>query len=255
MKSSTAIAVGTLAVGAALLGGKPAHGRPALGLGVHNESAEGTVATVLVRPVNADDEARRAEVRSQLREREAGTYINDILLERDSSLARWHDRPDRPLTVWIQPAPRISDWNPVFVDEVRTAFMEWGALQLPIHFAFVPDSAKAEVHVTWIDRFSEPISGRTKWARDDNWWITGASIVLAIHHQLGEHLDPDAMKAIALHEVGHLLGLDHTTDPDAIMSPRVRVRDLTPEDKATVKLLYSLPAGPVGKSSSTFVDH
>ncbi len=53
------------------------------------------------------------------------------------------------------------------------------------------------------------------------------------------------MKAMALHEVGHLLGLDHTTDPGMIMAPRVRVRDLTDKDKATIRLLYSVPAGPL----------
>jgi hypothetical protein len=29
------------------------------------------------------------------------------------------------------------------------------------------------------------------------------------------------------------------------MAPRVRVRDLTDADRATVKLLYALPAGPI----------
>jgi predicted Zn-dependent protease len=58
-------------------------------------------------------------------------------------------------------------------------------------------------------------------------------------------LDKSAMKAMALHEVGHLLGLDHTTDTGSIMAARVRVRDLTETDKATVKLIYSVPAGPL----------
>ena len=47
------------------------------------------------------------------------------------------------------------------------------------------DSADADVHVTFIDHFDEPISGRTKWARDDDWWITDADIVLAVHHRNG----------------------------------------------------------------------
>jgi predicted Zn-dependent protease len=220
---------------------------------LHRESASGSVARVLRRSGDGDDEARRADVRTKLRASEAGTYIDDILLERDSALARWHDRPDKPLTVWIQPTTRIADWSPDFVTAVRAAFMEWDQLALPVHFMFVGDSAKAEIHLTWIDHFTEPISGRTKWARDDNWWITDASIVLALHHQQGEALDADAMKAIALHEVGHLLGLDHTSDPDAIMSPRVRVRDLTAADRATVRLLYTLLPGPIGKQSAATV--
>jgi predicted Zn-dependent protease len=58
-------------------------------------------------------------------------------------------------------------------------------------------------------------------------------------------LDEEAMRAMALHEIGHLLGLDHTQDATSIMAPKVRVRDLSAADRATVRLLYSLPPGPV----------
>ena len=61
----------------------------------------------------------------------------------------------------------------------------------------------------------------------------------------GDPLDAAQTRAIALHEIGHLLGLDHTTDATNIMAPRVRVRDLSAADRATVQLLYSVPAGRV----------
>jgi predicted Zn-dependent protease len=180
-----------------------------------------------------------------LRDGEAGTYIGDILRERDSSLARWPDRGGVPLTVWIQPSSPVRDFSSIYVARVREAFREWDALNLPIHFTFVWDSASADVHVTWTDHFDEPISGRTRWTRDDDWAITDASITLAVHHHFGEQLDEDAMRAMALHEIGHLLGLDHTTDSLAIMAPRVRVRSLSDADRATVRLLYALPPGPL----------
>lgn len=192
------------------------------------------------------DEGGRAAVRQRLRSGESGTYISEILGERDSSLARWPDRHGRPLAVWIQPISSVHDWSPGYVDSVRSAFADWDTLAIPVHFAFVNDSARADVHVTWIDHFSEPISGRTKWARDDNWWITDADIQLAVHHNRGEVLDQDAMKAMALHEIGHLLGLDHTRDATSIMAAKVRVRELSPADRATIRLLYSLPPGAVG---------
>ncbi|HEX3868652.1 MAG TPA: matrixin family metalloprotease, partial [Gemmatimonadaceae bacterium] len=59
----------------------------------------------------------------------------------------------------------------------------------------------------------------------------------------GELLDEDSMRAMAMHEIGHLLGLDHTSDELSIMAPKVRVRELSDADRATVRLLYSLPAG------------
>ena len=214
--------------------------------GSREQSAAGSVGRALfLPPTNDVDEPNRAAVRRRLRRDEPGTYIGEILQERDSSLARWADRGDRPLTVWIQPTAAIDNWMPGYVDRVREAFDQWQEVGLPIGFLFVDDSADAEVHVNWIDHFSEPISGRTKWARDDEWLITDANIILAVHHHQGEVLDEEAMRAMALHEIGHLLGLDHTQDATSIMAPKVRVRDLSAADRATVRLLYSLPPGPV----------
>jgi hypothetical protein len=187
----------------------------------------------------------RAAVRRQLREKGQGTYIAEMLAERDSALARWHDLKGKPLSIWIQPTSDVKEFRPDLAVSVRNAFVDWDLLNLPVRFAFTSDSAAADVHVTFIDHFDEPISGRTKWARDDDWWIIGADIVLAVHHRNGNALDDESMKAMALHEIGHLLGLDHTTDSTSIMAPKVRVRDLSPADRATVRLLYTLPPGAI----------
>ena len=207
-----------------------------------NAASEGVVAHPLSK---ADRERERARVRRRLAERGAGTYIGEMLAERDSALARWPDRKGVPLSVWIQPSETMRDWNPAFVAVVRDAFTDWNGLRLPIRFAFVADSARADIHVTFIDEFNEAISGRTRWARDDDWWITDADIVLAGHHHGGDALDAESMHAMALHEVGHLLGLDHTEDVSSIMASRVRVRALSAADRATVRLLYTLPPGGV----------
>ena len=209
----------------------------------HNDVSSGAIARALAVVSNLGDD--HADVMRRVRDAEQGTYIGDILRERDSSLARWPDRHGVPLTVWIQPQSGVQDFGAGYVDAVHNAFQEWGAVHLPIRFTFVDDSADAEVHVNWIDHFNEPISGRTRWARDDDWVITDANIILAIHHHQGEQLDEEAMRAMALHEIGHLLGLDHTTDSLSIMAPKVRVRQLSDADRATVRLIYALPAGPL----------
>ena len=193
----------------------------------------------------ATSEPARAAVRRQLVSHSRGTYIGEMLAERDSALARWPDRASDPLLVWVQPASRIEGWSTSYVNEVRSAFEQWDALHLPVRFTFTSDSANADVHVTFVDHFDEEISGRTKWARDDEWWITDADIVLAVWHRDGPMLDDEAMHAMSLHEIGHLLGLDHTSDSTSIMAPKVRVRLLSPADRATVRLLYTLPPGGV----------
>ena len=47
------------------------------------------------------------------------------------------------------------------------------------------------------------------------------------------------------YEVGHLIGLDHSSRPDDIMAPRVRVLGLSPADLRTAALIYTLPPGSV----------
>ena len=190
-------------------------------------------------------ETARASVRRTLAQHGNDTYIGEMLAERDSALARWHDRASDPLTVWIQPASEVAGWDAQYVQDVRTAFADWDALKLPVRFTFITDSASANVHVTFVDHFDESISGRTRWARDDDWWITDADIVLAVFHRGGPMLDDEAMHAMSLHEIGHLLGLDHTADPTSVMAAKVRVRTLSPADRATVRLLYTLPPGGV----------
>ena len=239
MKRSHIPFIGVLACTGILAAAQHESALGALGVApaVRAESAGGNVT---LRAWRNDDEKEKA--RAKVRQHQADTYLSEILLARDSSLARWKPRT-RPLAVWVQQRPDLEDWDEEYIDAVSEAFMAWDAVELPVRFRIEPDSSKADIEVTWVPKFNEQISGRTRWSRDENWWIVGGSIVLAIHHQQGDRLDQSAMKAMALHEVGHLLGLDHTTNTGSIMAPRVRIRDLAPIDIATVRVLYSVAAG------------
>jgi hypothetical protein len=189
--------------------------------------------------------SRGPDARVLLEAGSAGTYIDDILRSRDSAIARWRFR-NKPLRVWVQPSADIPDFTNDHAPRVVEAFQAWDSVGLSgLSFDFTPDSTRADIRVTWVDRFTDPISGRTRWARDASWWITSAGITLAVHHSKGETLDMDALRAMAMHEVGHLIGLDHSTASGDIMAPRVRVRELSDADRATARLVYSLPAGVI----------
>src|SRR4051812_34003436 len=110
-------------------------------------ASEGAVARELAPAAAA---RARAAVRKQLEARGQGTYINQMLAERDSSLARWKDQNGVPLRIWIQPTSDVKEWRSTFTTEVRDAFIEWDSLSLPVRFSFTADSASADVHVTFI---------------------------------------------------------------------------------------------------------
>jgi len=186
-----------------------------------------------------------AEIQHRLTSGEAGTYIREILLQRDDNNARWPDRQIEPLRVWIQPTSTLPDFRASYPVRAREAFERWMHAGVPVSYVFVVDSSRADIPVTWVDHFDMPITGRTRWTRDQHWWIVGSSIEIALHHQNGVALDPEAIHAIALHEIGHVIGLDHTMDERSIMAARVRVSQLSDRDEFTAQLVYSLPPGSV----------
>lgn len=183
------------------------------------------------------------EMRRRLAPGIAGTYMNALLRTRDSALTRWPDRTVRPLRVFIRDGDAIDGWKPDYLPVVRDAFDTWVQAGIPVRFTFVVDSASADVHVRFTSSFANGISGKTIWSRDAAYWLVSSDIHLAVSHPGGGFVTPPQMRAIALHEVGHLLGLDHAESSDDIMSARVRVRELSETDRATVRLLYTVPAG------------
>lgn len=174
--------------------------------------------------------------------RAGGTYLGEILDARDSVNFRWPDRRLDPMRIWVEESA-LAGYDPAHAALVREAFIEWADAGVPIAFAFTPDSARAEVRVTWVDRFESRTTGRTRWAHDQHGWIVGGNIEIALHQPDGAPLDAASVRAIARHEVGHLVGLDHTVDETNIMALRVRVSELSEADRATVRLVYQLPPG------------
>src|SRR6185437_5286800 len=98
-------------------------------LGIARHIAE--VAHVASAPARASsDEAIHdlGDVRQRLALGASGTYIDEILLERDSALARWPDRTSQPIRVWIGSGAGIPGWSDSFPARVRDAFEEWSDL-------------------------------------------------------------------------------------------------------------------------------
>jgi len=205
---------------------------------VHVARLRAAVARAQAAPEGARDEAA---VRATLRAGSAHGYIGDILANNDSVLARWPATAN-PIRVWVQPRASTPGFTPAFVSPVRASFLTWNDVGIGLGFALVDDSTQADVHVTW----SQALPGlgqigNTLRITDSDGWIVAAHVVLATSYEIS------TVQNAALHEVGHVLGLDHSPNRDDLMAAVTNGRQyrLTPADRNTARLLYSVPAGKV----------
>lgn len=204
---------------------------------------DGTLSAILSSP-SRPSHAKPAASLGAILSGAPGTYIEELLDDRDSTIERWPDRLSEPLRIWIDSSTMLTGVQAHFPAAVRAAFAEWGGTGIPLRFAFVASPRAADIRVRWTDHLDHK-TGSTTWRTDRSGWLLSGDITLATHISDGQALDTRGMRAIALHEAGHALGLSHSIDGHDIMAPLVRVDGLSIPDRNTIKLLYSFPAGHV----------
>lgn len=201
-----------------------------------------TTATVAAVAVLKDSlRAARTRLLNAITERD--TYLPAMLVESDSLVRRWPERVTRPIRVYL-PEPAISGYTVAMGQAVENAFGRWERVGgIPVSFSVVRDSANADVRVRWVDAFPFERAGQADIVWDRQGWVVRAALTLATHTFRGHPLSADAVQTVALHEIGHLLGLGHSDDPRDVMYASTEVHDLTLRDRQTAQLLYALPPG------------
>ncbi|GJW78358.1 ribonuclease H-like domain-containing protein, partial [Tanacetum coccineum] len=137
-----------------------------------------------------------------------------------------------------------------FVPPVVSAFDEWASGSGYFTFSRVADIATSDLKISFekmnhghreefdgpngvLAHAFSPTDGRLHFDEDENWSLGPGSVPNTYD-----------FKTVTVHEIGHLLGLHHSTDPNAVMFPTIRsgtVKDkLASDDIQGIKVLYGL---------------
>jgi hypothetical protein len=156
-----------------------------------------------------------------------------------STIRRWPD-DGLPVTVWIGepggPRSRAAARRRI----ARDAFHAWTAAGVPERFMFVSDSSAAMVHVLWRRELPDRRAGQVTRQTDAQGWLRSAVVELSVHNMAGGVQDSATLRAVALHEVGHVIGLEHSPDERDIMAPWVVAREISERDRATASAIYGV---------------
>ncbi|MGZ8397432.1 MAG: matrixin family metalloprotease [Gemmatimonadales bacterium] len=196
------------------------------------------------------DRLARLAARQHLTREGRATYLDSLIVSTDSLVRRWPDRNGTPLKVCVlEGGP--PGYQPRMVEFIRTALNSWEDTGIGVRFSPTSDSTAADIVVRWIDHFDFDRAGQTDLTWDRAGRVRTAAISLALRTNTGFAMPDAALRAVAVHETGHALGLPHSSDSTDVMFPATKTSTLSERDRRTAQLLYQLPVGPLQDLAGT----
>jgi predicted Zn-dependent protease len=151
---------------------------------------------------------------------------SSVAVAEDAKYVRW-TKESMPLKVYIEKTSNVSGFKNTFPVYAAKAFRQWKVdTRELVDFVIVNNKNDADIIVSWADKLRKEDIMETARGHGFVWGVTKignpTQIILVTKHPLNDNhpLSENVLYMIALHEIGHSLGLWwHTTDTKDIMYP------------------------------------
>jgi len=168
-----------------------------------------------------------------------------------------------PVVVYITPANGIRGFRNEFVDILKAAITDWQQESNGlVSFTYTQNPGQANVVCSFTDSHKDALSiaegGHCIVTHDDTGKIVHATVTILTVELSGAGQTDNTLRRIALHEVGHALGLAHSRDSHDVMFMAslsgVERPSLSAHDAKTIQRYYNGGNVVENKSASTEIE-